>query len=190
MNIVKKALSTLGGILLAALLLAALAPKATHGIVAALVQVTNTTADPASTLDADKATRIPYQETSNVFCNGGVSLCTFDFNAPQAGYRLVVENVSAILVTQPGAASMPTGYLVSPYGYLSFTGNLTEVFFPPPAIVGPSVTVNQSVTTYFDHTDAPPKVEIIVDFSAFAGQTVTLTGHLIDCSVVGCPAVQ
>jgi hypothetical protein len=46
MNYIKKAVTTLGGIFLAALLTAALAPKATHGLVAALVQVTNTSANP------------------------------------------------------------------------------------------------------------------------------------------------
>jgi len=39
MNYMKKAVTTLGGIFLAALLIAAVAPKATHGLVAALVQI-------------------------------------------------------------------------------------------------------------------------------------------------------
>ena len=39
MNFIKKALTTAGGVFLAALLIAALAPKATHGLVAALVQI-------------------------------------------------------------------------------------------------------------------------------------------------------
>jgi len=51
MNVLRKAVSALGGIFLAALLIAALAPKATHGLVAALVQVTNTSSNPAATLD-------------------------------------------------------------------------------------------------------------------------------------------
>ena len=53
MNTIRKALTTLGGIFLAALLIAALAPKATRGIAAALVQVTNTSANPVPTVSAD-----------------------------------------------------------------------------------------------------------------------------------------
>jgi hypothetical protein len=49
MNYVKKALTTIGGIFLAALLITALAPKAAHGIVAALVQVSNPVNAPAIT---------------------------------------------------------------------------------------------------------------------------------------------
>jgi hypothetical protein len=51
MNVVRKAVSALGGIFLAALLIAALAPKATRGIAAALVQVTNTAANPVQNQD-------------------------------------------------------------------------------------------------------------------------------------------
>jgi hypothetical protein len=46
MNLIRRTATTLGAIFLAALLLAALAPKATRGIAAALVQVTNTSANP------------------------------------------------------------------------------------------------------------------------------------------------
>jgi hypothetical protein len=49
MNIISKAVSALGGIVVAALLIAVLAPKATPAIVAALVQVSNTPAAPAIT---------------------------------------------------------------------------------------------------------------------------------------------
>lgn len=54
MSMVRKAVSALGGIFLAALLIAALAPKAAHGLVAALVQVTNTAAAPAITQDVSR----------------------------------------------------------------------------------------------------------------------------------------
>jgi hypothetical protein len=47
MKMIRKAVSALGGIFLAALLIAALAPKATRGIAAALVQITNTASTPA-----------------------------------------------------------------------------------------------------------------------------------------------
>jgi len=60
MNLIRKALTTLGGILLAALFIAALAPKATRGIAAALVQVTNTSANPVPTVAADSPANFPF----------------------------------------------------------------------------------------------------------------------------------
>jgi hypothetical protein len=55
MNHVRKLLSTLGGIFLAALLVAALAPKAARGVAAVLVQVTNTTSNPVPMIDSFKS---------------------------------------------------------------------------------------------------------------------------------------
>jgi hypothetical protein len=51
MNILRKTATTLGGIFFAVLLIAALAPKATRGIAAALVQVTNTASNAVPTED-------------------------------------------------------------------------------------------------------------------------------------------
>ncbi len=51
MNLLRKILVSLGGITALALLFALAAPQAVHGIAAALVQVTNTTANPAITQD-------------------------------------------------------------------------------------------------------------------------------------------
>jgi hypothetical protein len=51
MNLMRKTATTLGGIFLAVLLIAALAPKATRAVAAALVQVTNTTSNPVNVSD-------------------------------------------------------------------------------------------------------------------------------------------
>ena len=52
MNYIRKVSSAFGGIFLAALLLAAFAPKATHGLVAALVEIANTPSNPVPTTDS------------------------------------------------------------------------------------------------------------------------------------------
>lgn len=49
MNIIRKSLALLGSVALLALLLAALMPRAARGVAAALVQVTNTSANPVPT---------------------------------------------------------------------------------------------------------------------------------------------
>lgn len=97
MNLIRKALTTLGGVLLVALLIAALAPKAARGVAAALVQVTNTSANPVPTVSADA--NFPYEAA---FCAG--SICTpsqSSFSVPTTTTtgvpvkRLVMEDLNA-----------------------------------------------------------------------------------------------
>ena len=59
MNILRKAVTTLGGVFLAALLITALAPRAVRGITATIVEVTNTSANPVPTVSADA--NFPYE---------------------------------------------------------------------------------------------------------------------------------
>lgn len=67
MNYIRKAVTTLGGIFLAALLLATLAPRATRAIVATLVQVANTPSNPVPTADVYRsASQIVWLACSNV----------------------------------------------------------------------------------------------------------------------------
>ena len=93
MNVIRKAVSALGGIFLAALLVAALAPKATRGIAAALVQLV-----PGTT------THVGQNESQlvalncamgNNFCNAidpqGVVDTTTAYVVP-AGYTLIVTD--------------------------------------------------------------------------------------------------
>lgn len=79
MNIVRKAVTTIGGFCLAALLIAALAPKATHAVVAALVQVANTSANPVPNRDVDNPARDTFQASFDSSCTAsGLTLisCT------------------------------------------------------------------------------------------------------------------
>src|SRR5271170_3532503 len=108
MQIVRRLMVAVGALALAAMLLSLAPPKSAHALVAALVQVTNTTANPAVTLDADHATRVPYESTvTGTFlgsnCQGGVVGCKFTWAPVPTGYRLVIENISASMVL--GAAT-------------------------------------------------------------------------------------
>jgi hypothetical protein len=97
MNLVRKAFTALGGVFLAAILIAVLAPKVTLGVAAALVQVTNTSANPVPTVSADA--NFPYEAG---FCAG--SVCTVSqssFSVPATTTtgvpvkRLVIEDLNA-----------------------------------------------------------------------------------------------
>jgi hypothetical protein len=110
MQFAKRLLMVFGAIALTALLLELAAPKATHALVATLVQVTNTTANPVPNKDVDSpahATVVPLacQALANGEINDpGILQCTLaaggltnggtPYTVP-AGQRLVVEQVSA-----------------------------------------------------------------------------------------------
>ena len=107
MNLIRKAFTTLGGVFLAALLIAALAPRATRGVAAALVQVTNTASNPIPTEDGPG--NFPFG--ASVCGQTGGTSCgelTQGFFVPlttstgAAVKRLVIEDVSAACDVQPG----------------------------------------------------------------------------------------
>jgi hypothetical protein len=101
MNLLKKALTTLGGILLAALLLAALAPRAARGVAAALVQVTNTTANPVPTIDSTAA--FPFATTFETgFSFEGSFIVPSTTSTGASVRRLVIESVGVQCTISPG----------------------------------------------------------------------------------------
>lgn len=108
MNIIRKTLTTLGGILLAALLIAALSPKATRAVAAALVQVTNTASNPVPNRDVDNPATEPFDATLCVSKNVGTDPCgsvSNSFTVPtttpdgRAVTRAVIEQVSGSCFT-------------------------------------------------------------------------------------------
>jgi hypothetical protein len=102
MNILRKAVTTLGGIFLAALLITALAPKAARGVAAALVQVTNTSANPVPTVSADA--NFPYEAQ---ICAGDCGGFPNSFSVPSTTTtgvpvkRLVIEDLNANCASGP-----------------------------------------------------------------------------------------
>ena len=122
MNIVRKALTGLGGICLAALVVAALAPKATHGIVAALVQVTNTTANPVPVTDVGSLQ--PFE--SNCAVSQGSATGSDCFISVPAGKRLVIQSVSMQLIMDRNVQPYTSGIIVTT------GGNETPIYFNVP----------------------------------------------------------
>ncbi|MGB0035355.1 MAG: hypothetical protein WBP79_07770, partial [Candidatus Acidiferrales bacterium] len=113
MNLLRKFVSAFGGICLVVLLIAALAPKTTRGLVATLVQVTNTTSNPVPTFTVDH----PGRQSVELFVgpnNNGVQVLTGEFaasgvfidsNGPftvPTGTRLVIDSVSTLTVLPSG----------------------------------------------------------------------------------------
>jgi hypothetical protein len=111
MNLIRKVLTTLGGILLAALLIAALAPKATRGLAAAMVQVVNTPSNPVPYFDVNNPATEPFDASlcashnAAVFGEGFSCSASGAFVVPtttpdgRAVTRAVIEQVSGTCVT-------------------------------------------------------------------------------------------
>jgi hypothetical protein len=114
MNHVRKMLSALGGIFLAALLVGALAPKATRAIAAALVQVVNTASNPVVTTDSlgtatllqTSCAGFPEAGQAGNFTSG---TC---FTVPP-DKRAIVENLDGFCFTPTGAAITTFGLIVN-----------------------------------------------------------------------------
>lgn len=186
MNIIRKAISTFAGISLAVLLFAALAPKATRGVAAALVQVTNTGTSPVPVEDhARQAVLLSIAATAN-----GAFLIPFKnssgspFTMP-AGKRLVIEQISGTLDLPAG--SFPFGAsLNGTLGaeYDSFLTTPTASFLGSGDILS-QYRFSQSVRFY---SDAPPS--LVFAISGSSGFVIaTATGYLVDCTGA-CPPQQ
>jgi|ERR1700683_221919 hypothetical protein len=169
MNILRRAVTTLGGVFLAALLITALAPRAVRGITATIVEVTNTSANPVPTVSADA--NFPYEA---FLCSGfECGLTPTSFSVPSATTtgvpvkRLVIEDLNANCLGG---------------------GNAVELVLPP------SVDNNGLTLLAYPFLLNPPSsgesfgratVRIYVDPSATVSLSglspqcfVTLTGHL------------
>jgi hypothetical protein len=182
MRLLKRLFVDAGVIAVLAALLALTAPKTAHGIVATVVQVVNTKTNPVNTLDSDMATRIPYRSQYDLSCSG-VSGCSVSFNPPPAGYRLVIQEVSASLPpTFPGPVTPQLILSSGAPAILAVWGVITPN----------GGTVNQSVDFVVDPADGSPVITDNESFAINAGAIgpVTLTGYMVNCSVAVCQPVQ
>src|SRR5579872_6745885 len=130
---------------------------------------------------ANSTDRIPYQssstdpELSSGPGSGGVNTAMFTFAAPPAGYRLVVENISAVV------AATQANVAVGAYLYAAADG--TEISHPAKyfsAVVGAGAVANvdEDIRACFDAA-GEPKLQLTL---AAGGVTTTpmaiLTGYL------------
>lgn len=108
----RRVLSTLAGIFLAALLIAALAPKATRGVAALLVQVVNTASNPVSVEDV--APHEVFQANCSSGAEGFTSVgCSI---AVPAGKRLVVQTGSIHIELDTGVHVLGSSFFASAGG--------------------------------------------------------------------------
>src|SRR5262249_32254810 len=106
MKLVKRISMGLGSVVVIASFFMLVAPKAARAIQQQLVQLVNTTSNPAIVSNMNDPGRIPYQSTlmtTPQTCPGGINECLFTFPAVPAGHRLVIQHVSGFIQAAPGA---------------------------------------------------------------------------------------
>jgi hypothetical protein len=186
MNYIKKAVTTLGGIFFAALLIAALAPKATHALVAALVQDVD---------NPGRAALVPLACEAKSTSNPGPFGCPLasggtTYTVP-AGYRLVIQQVSAdcgapaipappspnninrlsLVFTEQGTP-ISAPFVLTPQGV---EGGLFLISTPIPTLF----TLNQSVHYYADSGTTLQIGAVTTDSTGNSGCVFGVTGYLI-----------
>jgi hypothetical protein len=188
MNILRKAVTTLGGVFLAALLITSLAPRAVRGITATLVQVTNTSANPVPTVSDDA--NFPYEA---LLCYGecgansvGAFAVPTTTTTGVAVERLVIEDLNASCeLATPGPAFVS---LIVPFS-ADNNGNppaLNQYIFPLTPFGSAGLTFGHAIVRiYADPSVTTASVSLLaatesgVALSAAAGAcNVVLTGHL------------
>jgi hypothetical protein len=106
----KSILTATGAVVLAGLILALLAPRAVHAVVATAVLVMNTSANPVPNKDADQPGRHPYTSgCSQGYATSSAADCRF--NTP-LGSELVIQGVYLELLPN-GGTTKPTHFLVT-----------------------------------------------------------------------------
>jgi hypothetical protein len=186
MNLLRKVLVplTVVAVIVPAVML--LVPKAAHAVVAALVQVVNTTANPVPNLDTERNARIPYQSNVFVTTKAGISNAGFFFTTVPTGYRLVAQNVSADLQLESGA-TVPWGRLG-----VDGVGGVATFSYPLRGAIGNifgNGGFSQQITAYAD-AGSTPVLGVSADFAFSSAENATLTGYLENCSITGCPPIQ
>ncbi|MGO9260986.1 MAG: hypothetical protein ACLQU1_32460 [Bryobacteraceae bacterium] len=176
MKFAKSLLMGTGGLALAGLLLALLAPRAAHGLVAALVQVANTASAPAIASLIDDPGRVAFVQPYSINCSGYTCTFTSPFAVP-AGHRVVIQHVSGVL-NFDSAPSFVFAQVVPP------------VYFNVPlGTAGVTIYFDQPILYYFDGGQIPEVVFYSgTPFSA-NGQNLTLIGYELDCTAAPCAAI-
>ena len=190
MKFLKRGLMAAGALALAAAFLNVTAPKIVHAAVAALVQVANTTANPAIVSNMDDPGRIPYQ-SQGVYSPGPTECisegCLLHFGPVPANHRLVVQHLAVRLVFNqaPGQVSLD-------YTGTGFGGGLTSA---PAAFNNLSAGLvildafELPVQFYVDQSQSFQVSMLAANLGGFLGGSVTATGYMLDCTAAPCSAI-
>ncbi len=152
--------------------LALVTPRAAHALAAALVQVTNTPANPVPNQDVDAPGRHPFAATCTVGSGGQeCSLSTVPANT-----EYVIQTITVILTAGPGLPAQPSA------GEFETTAGGTTAgvaFFPLINSGGEVASATQSLTAYADPGTTPICAVQTPNFLPDSVVTCTITGYTV-----------
>lgn len=182
MNVIRKIMMGLGGVVVVALVLALALPKTVHAIVSTLVTVSNTPANPVSTLAADAATAFVAEGTCSLFTGVFSNDChvSLIYTVP-SGQIAVIDSLTGYCQLSSGSGEEAVVFLLS---YNSPSGSAVQTFIAPNPVFqfpgGQASTGGQNLRTYAGAG------AISVDgftgnaeLSATDSCSFTLSGHLV-----------
>jgi hypothetical protein len=195
MNFLRKTASAFGALLFAALLIAALAPKAAHGVVATLVQVANTATNPVPNRDIDNGPRQGVTLSAQAAGNNINFLPLFDVADPfntapytvPAGKRLLVQFISGRFQTPAGAhildASIDGAVRAHP-GAANGLLPINEVLAPQLITAGNFNIYQVSQPLWlFEDAGATPSLNVALTSGSFSTNGFFFVrGYLADCT--------
>jgi hypothetical protein len=182
MQFAKRLLMGVGAAALAAILGMAIAPRAAHGLVAALVQVTNTPTNPVNTLAADAATAFVAENTCSFVLDDNVCVVSPLYTVP-AGQIAVTDSVAGYCMVDPGAGEEAVEFRL---GYNSPSGAAVQASIAPgPVFQFPGLSAQASVgaANFRTYASSGPITVTAVTGNGESNASdfcrVTLSGHLV-----------
>jgi hypothetical protein len=163
---------------------ASFATGTAQAIVAALVQITNTTSSPVPSLNVTDPGRIPYQSSvdNGGKCSGN-SICPFSFPTVPSGHRVVVQHIGGFLNFTPPTPPISIIATISTSGLTSGISPITPQ--------DTDITFDQPVLFYVDASNSVNVAVFLTggQFSANGTEALTLTGYELDCTVAACAPI-
>lgn len=173
MKFAKSILMGTACVMLAGFVLALIAPKTAHALVATLVQVTNTPANPVNNQDVDSPGRSPYYQTVTCYSES-TNQCSAQFPVVPANKRLVVQYIASSIDTPTPLINVE---LVANASFISILHTLQGT-----DASGSNIYIaSQPMLYYFEAGQQPI---FVMNAKAggfeFMSGSVTLTGYLVN----------
>src|ERR1700720_4645119 len=100
-----KVVAAILGVSLFAVISVMVSPRTAHALVATLVQVVNTSANPVPNKDVDNPVRHAFSSECSSFGGGNTTGCSITV---ESGNELVIQGLTIKVVTDPGASTETT----------------------------------------------------------------------------------
>jgi len=179
MKLLKQALAVFGAVAILAVMMALVAPKRIHAMAAALVEVTNTSANPVPNRDVDDRDRATIEFASCTVISApaaGFISCSPPFTVP-ADERFVIDQIDGACGTPPGNTVAQAFFQFTTGGSLNLAFMVLTPQSTQPGVV--NYSFNQSVHYVADPGSTLFADARITDTSGSTRCAFDFSGHLL-----------